>query len=69
MEQKKEVIMNYQASLYGKPEVYVQASLGLNAQRSLFVQKDGYYEAFWIVEEPLGREEMMDWLTYGFPVT
>ena len=69
VEQKKEVIMNYQTSLYGKPEVYVHASLGLNAQRSIFVQKDGYYEAFRIVEEPLGREELMNWLTYGFSVT
>lgn len=50
IEHKKNIIMNYQTSLYEKPEVYVHASLGLNAQRSIFTQKIGYYEAFHILE-------------------
>lgn len=50
IEHKKNIIMNYHTSLYGKPEVYVHASLGLNAQRSIFTQKIGYYEAFHILE-------------------
>ncbi len=53
IEHKKNIIMNYQTSLYEKPEVYVHASLGLNAQRSIFMQKIGYYEAFYILEPNL----------------
>lgn len=65
IERKKDVIMNYHESLYGKPEVYVHASLGLNAQRSIFTQKKGYYEAFYIIEEPLANDDLLEWLTYG----
>lgn len=64
LEQKKKAILNYTASLYGKPEVYVHASLGLNAQRSIFVQKAGYYEAFYIIEKPDGIESILDHLCY-----
>jgi len=45
--------------------LYVHATLGLNAHRSVFTQGMGYYEAFWILEEPLDREEVTKWLTYG----
>lgn len=51
VEKKKEAILNYRASLYGKPEIYVHAALGLNAQRSLFVQNKSYYEAFYLVKQ------------------
>ena len=63
-ENKRQVILNYRASLYERPELYVSASLGLNAQRSIFTEKSGYYEAFWIIEKPLGEQEIMEWLTY-----
>lgn len=64
VEQKKKIIMNYQTSLYGKPEVYVHAILGLNAHKSLFVQKQGYYEAFYLVERERDYREIHDHLTY-----
>lgn len=64
IEIKKSAIMNYSKSLYDKPEVYLHAALGLNAQRSIFTQKSGYYEAFWIIEKPAGTQEIKDWLTY-----
>lgn len=49
IDKKKGIIMSYHTSLYGKPEVYVHALLGLNAHRSLFTQKKGFYEAFTII--------------------
>ncbi|MEJ2697486.1 MAG: PIG-L family deacetylase [Candidatus Sulfobium sp.] len=52
---KKQAILNYRTSLYGKPELYVDAALGLNAHRSIFVQRKGFFEAFYLMEkaEPL----------------
>lgn len=61
---KKKIILNYRTSLYGKPEIYVHAALGLNAQRSIFVQKEGYYEAFYIVEKDADLAEICDYLSY-----
>jgi LmbE family N-acetylglucosaminyl deacetylase len=61
---KKQAILNYRTSLYGKPELYVDAALGLNAHRSMFVQKEGYYEAFYIVEKNGGLETVLDYLSY-----
>lgn len=61
---KRKTILNYRTSLYGKPEVYVHAALGLNAQRSIFVQKEGYYEAFYMVEKGADLAEISDYLAY-----
>jgi len=65
---KRKTILNYRTSLYGKPEIYVNAALGLNAQRSIFVQKEGYYEAFYVLERPLELESIYDYLSYK-PIT
>lgn len=61
---KRKTILNYRTSLYGKPEIYVNAALGLNAQRSIFVQKEGYYEAFYIVEKEADLAGICDYLSY-----
>jgi len=66
VKQKKEAISSYRTSLYEKPDIYARAILGLNAQRSLFLQTAGYYEAFWVLREPLTEGEILHWLTYGF---
>jgi LmbE family N-acetylglucosaminyl deacetylase len=63
-EQKKQAIRNYRTSLFGKPEVYVNASMGLNAQRSIFVQRDGYFEAFCVLEGGHEISRIYDYLTY-----
>ncbi|HET6516298.1 MAG TPA: PIG-L family deacetylase, partial [Thermodesulfovibrionales bacterium] len=55
--EKEKAILNYHTSLYNKPELYVHAIFGLNAQRSIFTQSRGYYEAFWLIEKPLRKEE------------
>ena len=66
---KRKTILNYRTSLYGKPEIYAHAALGLNAQRSIFVQKEGFYEAFYVLERPLELESIYDYLLYkDFPV-
>jgi len=61
---KKAAIMGYGRSLYGKPGVYVHAALGLNAQRSIFTQKEGYYEAFYLPAEDETPDTVLDYLTY-----
>jgi len=61
---KRKTILNYRTSLYGKPEIYVNAALGLNAQRSIFVQEEGYYEAFYMVEKGADLAEICDYLSY-----
>lgn len=65
IEKKKDIIMNYHTSLYETPEVYVHATLGLNAQRSIFTQKKGYYEAFYVIKESVSDNDLMKWLTYS----
>jgi LmbE family N-acetylglucosaminyl deacetylase len=64
IEQKKEIISNYHTSLYGKPDLYVKASLGLNAHRSIFTQKEGYYEAFYILEKAENIEFILKDICY-----
>ena len=64
VDQKKEIIMNYHTSLYGKPEVYVHAALGLNAHKSIFVQKQGYYEAFYMIGKNDDIANIDDFLLY-----
>jgi LmbE family N-acetylglucosaminyl deacetylase len=64
VDQKKEIIMNYHTSLYGKPEVYVHAALGLNAHKSIFAQKQGYYEAFYMIGKNDDIANIDDFLLY-----
>lgn len=64
VEKKKEAILNYRTSLYGRPEQYVRALLGLNAHRSIFVQDEGYYEAFHVVEGVVDFSTICDNLSY-----
>ncbi len=63
-ELKKQAIHNYVTSLFGKPEVYVNAALGLNAQRSIFVQRNGYFEAFYLLERGEEISRIYDYLCY-----
>ncbi|MCX8029947.1 MAG: PIG-L family deacetylase [Thermodesulfovibrionales bacterium] len=64
IEDKKKLILNYHFSLYGKPEIYIHASLGLNAQRAIFSQKKGYYEAFYIIDKAISYKELIKWFAY-----
>lgn len=63
-ELKKQVIMNYSLSLSGKPEVYIHAALGLNAQRSIFTQTTGYYEAFYMVDNAPDLSKVYNYLCF-----
>ncbi len=64
IEKKKKAILNYETSLYGKPRLYADAALGLNAHRALFLQKQGYYEAFHIVEGAVSLTALLDRFSY-----
>ncbi len=66
VEEKKRVLSHYRVSLFGKPDIYIDSILGLNAQRSLYLQQEGYYEGFLILKEPTEAEDIVTWLTFGF---
>lgn len=61
---KKQAILNYRTSLYDKPEVYVDAAMGLNAHRSIFVQRKGFFEAFYLMERAEPVESIFRFLCY-----
>lgn len=63
--QKREAILNYRTSLYGKPEIYVHAATGLNAHRSLFRQNKSYYEAFYLVEKGESLDSILRHFCYS----
>ncbi len=62
--QKQRVIMNYETSLYGNPRLYADAVLGLNAFRSIFLQKKSYYEAFFIIRGTAELDKAYEFLCY-----
>lgn len=62
---KKEAILNYGTSLYGKPELYVEAALGLNAHRSIFVQRKGLFEAFYMMEKAEPIDSILRFFCYS----
>lgn len=64
IEQKKQLILIYRTSLYEKPELYLKASLGLNAHRSVFAQKEGFYEALCFVGETSGMQSVLDFMCF-----
>jgi LmbE family N-acetylglucosaminyl deacetylase len=63
--EKENIISTYRTSLYGKPGLYARAALGLNAHRSIFVQDEGFYEAFYCVEKDSDFRKIHDYLSYG----
>jgi len=62
---KKQVILNYRISLYGKPEVYLDAALGLNAHRSIFVQRKGFFEAFYLMDKAEPLDSILRFFNYA----
>ncbi len=62
--QKQQAIMNYETSLYGKPGLYANAILGLNSFRSIFLQKEGYYETLYIIRKADELEKACGFLCY-----
>lgn len=64
-EQKKRIIKTYRTSLYEKPDIYIHSALGLNAQRSIFTQKQGYYEAFYLTGKHDDIAKINDFLLYS----
>jgi LmbE family N-acetylglucosaminyl deacetylase len=65
MDLKKSAIYRYQYSLFQCPEVFWDAVKGLNSFRSLYTRESRYYEAFWLVSEPLQKSQLIQWLTCG----
>lgn len=68
MQIKSEAFAVYRTSLVGKPVHFLKALKGLNAYRRFLTpisEDDKYYEAFWLVNAPVSRKEIIKWLTYG----
>jgi LmbE family N-acetylglucosaminyl deacetylase len=63
-EEKRRIISTYRSSLYEKPEIYAAGALGLNAQRAIFVQQHGYYEAFYVPGKSDNVATIHDFLLY-----
>lgn len=66
---KKKAIDEYRYSLFHCPEVFWDAIKGLNNFRSLYTRESGYYEAFWIVSEPVEKSQIIQWVTYDLAET
>jgi LmbE family N-acetylglucosaminyl deacetylase len=65
---KSEAIFTYKTSLLGKQGHFLSALKGLNAYRKFLTpvsEDEKYYEAFWLVNVPVSRKEIIKWLTYG----
>lgn len=62
--EKKRLIMGYRESLYGKAGLYVSVMLGLNAHRALFLQREGYFEAFYVAEKGATMDSLRDHFSY-----
>jgi LmbE family N-acetylglucosaminyl deacetylase len=62
---KERAVLAYRYSLFDVPEVFFEAAKGLNRFRSLHTRRIGYYEAFWILSNPVSTHEIISWITYG----
>jgi len=63
---KKEAVLTYKKSLLDIPETFWYSVEGLDAYRSLLVKKKGFYEAFWLIDKPVSRDEIMKWSTFDY---
>jgi LmbE family N-acetylglucosaminyl deacetylase len=64
---KEKAMMAYRVSLLGIQGHFIDAMRGLGSYRGFFEGRDGLgrsYEAFWLLESPVGKNEMVRWLTY-----
>ncbi len=65
---KEKAFSLYVNSLLGKPEHFMKAFKGLNAYRSFMaeaVQEERFYEAFFVIDRPWGKDDLIKWLTYS----
>jgi LmbE family N-acetylglucosaminyl deacetylase len=63
---KERAIQCYHRSLFGQPSLFSAAMRGLTQHRSFFAQRQGFFEAFWLVSAPLTDQEILEWAMYGF---
>lgn len=65
---KEKAMEAYSSSLLGTPAHFIRTLRGLNAYRG-FLEKvspeEKFYEAFFLMEKPWSREELVEWFTYG----
>lgn len=62
---KEKAVLAYRYSLFDVPEVFFEATKGLNGFRSIYTRQMGYYEAFWVLSGPVSNHEIISWVTYG----
>jgi len=61
---KEKALLKYRYSLFENPELFFYSIRSLNAYRSFYTQKKGFFEAFWLVDSSMSKEEILKWLTY-----
>jgi len=65
LDKKREAILSYKNSLLGIPELFWYSIKGLSAYRSLAIKKEGFYEAFWLIDGPFTDDDVIDWATFS----
>ncbi|MEW6571712.1 MAG: PIG-L family deacetylase [Nitrospirota bacterium] len=66
IEKKEEAILTYRKSLLDIADIFWQSMEGLNRFRSFLVKKKGFYEAFWLIDRPVKKSEIVRWATFGY---
>jgi hypothetical protein len=66
IQKKREAILTYEKSLLGIPEIFWYAIESLNAYRSLVYRRKSFYEAFWLIDTPVSKDEVVKWATFDY---
>lgn len=62
---REKALMEYKCSLMNVPGIFCEAIKGFNRFLMFNTLEDAYYEAFWIISEPLDARSIINWVTYG----
>lgn len=62
---KERALTEYRVSLLNAPGLFCESIKGLNRFWVFETREDAWYEAFWIIPEPLDMRALVNWVTYG----
>ncbi|MHB8881357.1 MAG: PIG-L deacetylase family protein [Thermodesulfovibrionales bacterium] len=62
---KERALAEYRVSLLNVPGLFTESIKGLNRFWVFDTREDAWYEAFWIIPEPLDARALVNWVTYG----
>lgn len=64
IEEKEKLINTYNYSLYNMPHLFTYSIRGFNAHKSIFVHKEGFYEAFYLLNTETIVENLREFILY-----